>query len=136
MASGVKVRGGYGKVETGKTLDADRRSELHKALDHARRRGIPLVVPCVSRLVRDADYHSHRQPNLKPIFAEFGAFLELAASVRILTMNDPNSSPPEDEAFIRRLTADLKGRNVGRPRKRPMATASIVGKSGNASCGR
>jgi len=51
--------------------------------------GIPLVVPCVSRLVRSEAYDPRWNPNAKPTVAKFKAFLKLAKGVTILTLNIP-----------------------------------------------
>jgi hypothetical protein len=117
-AEGVKVRHAYGEVASGKTLDLCDRRKLVKALEAARTRGDPLVMVCVSRAVRHCSYDAHRNPEARPTVAEFEAFRELADGVEILTLNDPDASPPEDENFLRELVASVKRRPVGRPRKK------------------
>jgi hypothetical protein len=115
----VKLARSYGETASGKSLAAADRPTLHEAVQEARRLNVPLVVPCTSRIVRNPDYHAFRQPDARPTVSEFERFLKLAEGVRILTLNDPDASCPDDEAFLRKLTADVEGRRVGRPRNKP-----------------
>jgi DNA invertase Pin-like site-specific DNA recombinase len=113
--AGISVRHSFGdKARDGKSLDPDERPELYEALAAARKRGIPLVVPCISRLIRNAFYHAHHNPEATPTIAEFLELLKLATGVQIITLNDPDATPPKDEAFLRQLAAEVKRRNVGR----------------------
>lgn len=115
---GIRVARSHGETAKGRFLDPQERPALHAALSDARRRGVPLVVPCSSRIVRNSDYDAYRQPDLKPTVAEFEQFAKLADGITVLTLSDPDASCPDDEAFLRKLTADATGRPVGRPRKR------------------
>jgi hypothetical protein len=90
---------------------------LLKVIDAARKKGIPLVAPCVSRLVRSENYHAHKFPEEKPTVAQFGKLLELTQGVPVATLNDPDADPPADEAFLRQLVAEVKHTKVGRKRK-------------------
>jgi hypothetical protein len=117
-AAGVKVRRVYGEAKGGRSLDPGDRPELMKAVEAARRLGIPLVVACLSRLLRNRRYHPSANPDARPTDADLKALLELADGVELLTLNDPDASPPEDENFLRELVAEVKRRPVGRPRKK------------------
>jgi DNA invertase Pin-like site-specific DNA recombinase len=117
---GVRVLCSYSETTNGKCLLPSDRPKLFKAIAAARKLGVPLVVVCVSRLVRNAEYHIYRNPEARPTKAEFKAFMAIAKGVTICTLNNPDSSPPEDEALLNRLAADAKGKRVGRPlKKRP-----------------
>jgi hypothetical protein len=116
---GIKVRYVYREIGDGKSLKSSERAELHKAIQRARERGIPLVLVCISRGVRNRCYHPYFSPKLKPTQQEFEEFLELAGGVQIATLNDPDSDPPADEAFIRQLHAEVKRRKPGRPGRKP-----------------
>ncbi len=118
------MQGTFGETTSGKSLDPTDRPELVKALGEARRRGVPLAVPCISRLVRSAAYHPSKNPNGVPTVAEFEKLLELAGGVEIVTLDDPDSTPPQDEAFLRQLTAEASGRKVGRPPNKPAGYAA------------
>jgi hypothetical protein len=58
-------------------------------------------------------------PDAMPNVAKFGKFMKrLVKGVEIITLNDPDATPPEDEAFLRQLIADYKGKKVGRPKNK------------------
>jgi hypothetical protein len=44
--------------------------------------------------------------------------MELAKGVELLTLNDPDADPPQDEAFLRQLVAGVKRRKVGRRKQK------------------
>lgn len=114
----LKVRRPFAEFGNGKSIDPGERRELFNALDAARRRGIPLVVPCFSRLLRDTDYHPYRAPTARPTKTKVEALLERVQGVPLLTLNDPDASPADDENFLRQLAAEVKRRKVGRPVKK------------------
>lgn len=85
----------------GRTLRREHRPTLHRALQRARERGIPLVFVAPSRALRNQDYDSTFHPDLGPNVVELEAFMRLAEGVKLGTLNGPDSTPVEDEAFIR-----------------------------------
>lgn len=101
---------------SGKSLDPEERSELFKALNAARKRGVPLVVPCISRLIRHAQYDASANPNARPTVQEIKRLMSLAEGVQLLTLNDPDSYPLDDENFLRNLIAEVELKQVGRPK--------------------
>jgi DNA invertase Pin-like site-specific DNA recombinase len=114
---GVKVVAAFGGVESGKQTDPVNRPELVKAFTAAREPGI-LLIPVPSRLARHPDYDAHENPGLMPTADTWEQILKLADGVTIVTLSDPDSDPPGDEAFLRQLAADVKHTRVGRPRKK------------------
>jgi hypothetical protein len=116
---GVNVIRGYGDVAKGWKLDPISRPELHLAIAHARRIGCPLLFPTFNRLIRPRLYNRSNHVNLRPRVSELDPFMKLADGIQILTLNNPDSSPAEDDNFLRQLRADCRGTNVGRPKKMP-----------------
>jgi hypothetical protein len=112
----VRVVHAFGdKGKKGKSLDPAERPGLFRAINAARRRGIPLVAPAFSRFLRAADYDQCYAPKLRPTVAELEAFLELTEGVTLATLNDPDVDPAQDEVFLRAMKAQLRRCKVGRP---------------------
>jgi hypothetical protein len=115
----VKVKGSFWGVENSKQTEPAERPKLVKAIAAARRLPVPvLLIPVISRLVRHLDYHQHQQPELQPTVDELGKILELAHGVQIVTLSNPDQTPPEDETILRELASEVKRHKVGQPRKR------------------
>lgn len=114
----ITVRRSFGDIGDGKSLDPEQRPDLFRAIAAARQRGIPLVLVTISRGIRSQDYHPYWEPDAKPSETELEEFLQLAKGVTIATLNDPDSNPPDDEAFIRQLNAEAKRIPVGRRSKK------------------
>jgi DNA invertase Pin-like site-specific DNA recombinase len=115
---GIRIVHAYGECTNGSSLDPADRPAFAKALNAARERGIPLVSPCLSRWVRSTSYHPYRAPQERPNRAQLATLLELADGVTLLTINDPDAEPPDDEAYLRQLAAEGKRCKPGRKAKR------------------
>jgi hypothetical protein len=115
---GIRVRRVFRERAKGRLLGAADRPQLHKALDAARRDGIPLLAVAFSRFLRSADYHAYRRPDAQPTAAEVEAFLRMAEGVRLATINDPDAEPVADETFMRQMLGETKRKPVGRPPKK------------------
>jgi hypothetical protein len=117
-ARGVRVAATFGsKQESGKTLDPAQRPELIKARDEALERGCPVLAPAFSRFARNRDYHAYFNADARPTVAEVKALVKLMKGVQLVTLNDPDAAPPDDEAFFRVLKAEATGGRIGRPPK-------------------
>ncbi len=120
---GIEVKGRrYGDVADGRELDQRSRPDLYEAIGYARRQGIPLVLPCISRAIRNKGYRACKWPecDYQPTKEEFEEFLQVAKGVTLATLNNPDASCPEDEEYLRDVvTAPVKMRlNPGRKRKK------------------
>jgi DNA invertase Pin-like site-specific DNA recombinase len=114
---GIEVLDAFGDVGSGKSLDRQDRPGLFTAIEAATRRGVTLAVPAISRLLRSADYDAKQNPTAMPSRAEWKPLLKLLEGIEVLSLNDPDATPPADESFLRQLAADAKGTSVGRRRK-------------------
>lgn len=121
---GMPLAGCFGDIGDGKSLSPDKRPQLIRAFARARELKLPLVAPCFSRLLRSAEYHASQNPMARPSVNELNELLKLAAGVPIVTLNDADATPPEDEAFLRDLAAEVGRRPVGRPRRREYGYSS------------
>lgn len=117
---GVIVIKCFGEHAKGSDLTQKTRPELFAAVNAAALRKIPLVVTCVSRLLRNTNFHPYKHSELKPTRQEFECLMKIVKDVQILTLNDPDSSPPEDECFIRDLVKALGGKRKGNKPKNVM----------------
>jgi hypothetical protein len=115
---GIEVLCSYKEFADGRKTNRRDRPELHRAVSTARRAGVPLVIPCTSRMVRGALYHAHHDPEVRPSVNEFKGFLKATEGVTVATLNDPDDDCPQDETFLRNLTATVKMKRVGRPKKK------------------
>jgi hypothetical protein len=115
---GFTVKHAWGEVCSGKTLDPAKRRGLMKALDTAKREGIPLATPAPSRFLRHPDFHPHQNNDAKPTRDQFEEFMRLAEGVTVFTCNDPDSSPAEDATFLGEISVGTENRNPGRPREK------------------
>lgn len=98
-ALGHEVAGVYTDIGSGKELD---RPGLTEALDA----GLPVIAPCFSRFLRSAHYHAHFRPDARPSKEEIKRLIKKAGGTPLHTLADPDSTPSQDESFLR----DLKGK--------------------------
>jgi hypothetical protein len=116
--AGFGVEHTFGEKVPGWNLDPDERPVLYRAIALCRQTGLPLFIPCTSRLLRSATYHAHHSPHARPLVPEFDELMKVLGRVEVLTLNEPDADPVDDEAFLGRLSAGESGRRVGRPRKK------------------
>jgi hypothetical protein len=90
------------RAETGKSLGEDRKA-LRGAITFCKRRGLPLVAACFSRLVRHKDYHPVREPHLRPTVGDVWELDELLDGVTVYTLHDPNADPESDRILLSQL---------------------------------
>jgi hypothetical protein len=116
--NGVKVLRVYREKRSGKSIDLKDRPQLVAALNHARRRRVPLVSAASSRFIRSSIYHAHKYPDEKPTVSEFQQFMQMARRVTLATLNDPDATCPDDESFLRQIVSNVTGNKIGRPLKK------------------
>jgi hypothetical protein len=116
--AGFGIEHTFGETVPGWSLDLDKRPALYRAIALCRQTGLPLFIPCTSRLLRSGNYHAHHSPHARPMVPEFEKLMNVLGGVEVLTLNDPDADPVDDEAFLGSLSAGESGRRVGRPRKK------------------
>ena len=103
----------FEEVCSGKSFERETRPELFRAIDSCEKEGLPLVIPCVTRL-----YRSPKCPWMPLAKGEVESCLELCRGVTVVSLFNPNADPNEDEVWLRELYSRVSGKIPNRPRVR------------------
>lgn len=99
---GIKIAYTFAEVASGKNL---KRKQFRRAIRAAKKRGIPLLAITFSRLLRSEDYHQSQNPEARPSRKEIHKLLKVADGVPLLTLNNLDATPAQDEEFTKRSIA-------------------------------
>lgn len=75
-------------------------------------------MPGTTRAIRSNAYHPSQNPYAVPTKKEFEKFVKAAKGVNVIFINNPAATPPEDEAFLKKLYADYRNRPTLKERKK------------------
>ena len=115
---GANSAGTFGEINSGQLKHIYDRVQFFKAVEKARRLGLPVLVLCSSRLLRSNAYNTIWNKDEKPTKQDFKAFLGLFPGVQFATVLHPDTDNVAEESYLRKLAQQTTGRTGGRPNKK------------------
>ena len=91
----IPVIGCYREVSSGKILECDERWALANATKEAIKQKAVIVAPSADRLLRNKDFNTKTNPDVRPTEAEFKELKKLTCNVPLVTLLHPDMPPME-----------------------------------------
>ena len=95
----------FKEVAKGYKTKPEDRFEFVQAMETCKVKKLDLIVPVLSRVARSQYWHAVNNRHIKPSSEELDSLLSKYDNynVKIIILHDPNTSPSEDEEFLRQL---------------------------------